>query len=248
MTQPQKTVAIIGAGPVGLAAAAHVARARHESGGARGGACGRSRGRQWGHVRLFSPWEYNIDRAAERLLAAAGWNSPDPLAYPTGARIAGAIPRAAGQPHARCEHHIQTSSRVTAISRIGFDKVKTKGREQAPFEHPLPERRRIEDLRADAVIDASGTWSSPNPAGRKRPRCARRSRSIKQRIAYAMPDVLGRDRARYAGKIVAVLGSGHSAIGTLDRSGSPQARSAGHPSHLAAARRQPEQGLRRRRQ
>jgi hypothetical protein len=30
-----------------------------------------------------------------------------------------------------------------------------------------------------------------------------------------MPDVLGKDRGRYAGKTVAVLGAGHSAIGTL---------------------------------
>src|SRR6202171_3138913 len=30
-----------------------------------------------------------------------------------------------------------------------------------------------------------------------------------------MPDVLGKDRARYGGKTVAVLGAGHSAIGTL---------------------------------
>ena len=37
----------------------------------------------------------------------------------------------------------------------------------------------------------------------------------RDRIAYGMPDVLGRDRARYAGKTVAVLGGGHSAIGTL---------------------------------
>ena len=32
--------------------------------------------RQWGHVRMFSPWEYNIDKAAERLLDAVGWNAP----------------------------------------------------------------------------------------------------------------------------------------------------------------------------
>ena len=30
-----------------------------------------------------------------------------------------------------------------------------------------------------------------------------------------MPDVLGRDRSRYAGKRVAVLGAGHSAVGAL---------------------------------
>src|SRR5439155_566171 len=34
-------------------------------------------------------------------------------------------------------------------------------------------------------------------------------------IAYGMRDVRGRDRARYAGKTVAVLGAGHSAVGTL---------------------------------
>ena len=87
MTQPQKTVAIIGAGPVGLAAAAHVLERGMnpvvlEAGPTAGHAVG-----QWGHVRLFSPWEYNIDRAAERLLAQAGWNSPDPQIYPTGAEL-----------------------------------------------------------------------------------------------------------------------------------------------------------------
>ena len=35
------------------------------------------------------------------------------------------------------------------------------------------------------------------------------------RIAYGMPDVFGTERARYAGKVVAVLGAGHSAVGTI---------------------------------
>src|SRR5438270_6739255 len=82
-----KTVAIIGAGPVGLAAAAHVLERGLrpivlEAGNSVGHAV-----RQWGHVQLFSPWEYNIDRAAARLLAAAGWNSPKPEQYPTGAEL-----------------------------------------------------------------------------------------------------------------------------------------------------------------
>ena len=73
-----KTVAIIGAGPVGLAAAAHVLERGLqpivlEAGDSAGHAV-----RQWGHVQLFSPWEYNIDRAAARLLAPTGWNSPEP--------------------------------------------------------------------------------------------------------------------------------------------------------------------------
>jgi len=69
-------------------------------------------------------------------------------------------------------------------------------------------------LLADAVIDASGTWGSPNPAGANGlPAIGERETQAK--ISYGMPDVLGRDRARFAGKSVAVLGAGHSAIGTL---------------------------------
>ena len=43
--------------------------------------------REWGHVRVFSPWEFNIDPAAAQLLAEAGWTAPDADAYPTGDEI-----------------------------------------------------------------------------------------------------------------------------------------------------------------
>src|SRR3984893_8490188 len=82
-----KTVAIIGAGPVGLAAATHVLERGLrpivlEAGHSTGHSV-----RQWGHVQLFSPWEFNIDRAAARLLAPTGWDSPQPDQYPTGAEL-----------------------------------------------------------------------------------------------------------------------------------------------------------------
>jgi hypothetical protein len=64
------------------------------------------------------------------------------------------------------------------------------------------------------VIDASGTWSAPNPAGSSG-LPAIGEREAKTHIAYGMPDVLGRDRSRYTGKRIAVLGAGHSAVGTL---------------------------------
>jgi hypothetical protein len=169
--------------------------------------------RQWGHVRLFSPWEYNIDRAAARLLAPTGWNSPAPDQYPTGAELLERYlePLAAKTVIAT---HIHTSSRVTAISRIGFDKLKTRGREAAPFEIRYQNGQGPKVTRADAVIDASGTWHSPNPAGANGLYAIGENRAA-SKIAYGMPDVLGKDRARYAGKTVAVLGAGHSAIGTL---------------------------------
>jgi NADPH-dependent 2,4-dienoyl-CoA reductase/sulfur reductase-like enzyme len=71
-----KTVAVIGGDPVGLAAAAHLMERGMtpivlEAGERTGHAV-----RQWRHVQLFSPWKYNIDGAAARLLASTGWNPP----------------------------------------------------------------------------------------------------------------------------------------------------------------------------
>ena len=218
-----KTVAVIGAGPVGLAAAAHLLERGLtpivlEAGATIGHAV-----RQWGHVQLFSPWEYNVDRAAERLLARTGWNSPDPAQYPTGTELVERYLEPLAQKTALAPH-IHTSSRVTDVSRVGFDKLKTRGRESAPFEIRYQngqdwnsDRQDVghpKSIRADAVIDTSGTWHSPNPAGANG-LPAIGEKEAGSRVVYAMPDVLGEDRARYAGKTTAVLGAGHSAIGTL---------------------------------
>jgi glycine/D-amino acid oxidase-like deaminating enzyme len=208
-----KTVAIIGAGPVGLAAAAHVLERGMspivlEAGPEAGHAV-----RQWQHVQLFSPWEYNVDKAAARLLAPTGWNSPEPQSYPTGSELLDRYLNPLAT-RTRLRETIRTSSRVTAISRVGFDKAKTKGREHAPFEIRYQNGKGPEVLRADAVIDASGSWFSPNPAGGNGlPAIGERERA--HGIAYGMADVHGAGRARYAGKTVAVLGAGHSAVGTL---------------------------------
>jgi thioredoxin reductase len=208
-----RTVAIIGAGPVGLAAAAHILEQGLEPIVLEAGDRIGHSVRQWGHVQLFSPWEYNIDRAAARLLATTGWNSPDPGRYPTGNELVEQYlePLASKTPLAAC---IRTSSRVTDISRAGFDKLKSQGRDAAPFEIRYQNGQGPKVVRADAVIDASGTWQSPNPAGANGLRAIGETQAA-DRIAYGMPDVLGKDRARYAGKTVAVLGAGHSAIGTL---------------------------------
>jgi pyridine nucleotide-disulfide oxidoreductase len=208
-----KMVAIIGAGPVGLAAAAHVMERGMtpivlEAGPEAGHSV-----RQWRHVQLFSPWAYNVDKAAARLLAPTGWNSPDPQVYPTGGELLEQYIEPLATRTALREV-IRTNSRVTAVGRLGFDKAKTGGRQAAPFDLRYQNGKGPESLRADAVIDASGTWASPNPAGAGG-LPAMGERESASRIAYGMPDVLGRDRARYAGKTTAVLGAGHSAIGTL---------------------------------
>ncbi len=213
ITMPKKKVAVIGAGPVGLAAAAHLLERGLEPVVMEAGPTAGHAVRQWGHVRMFSPWEYNIDKAAERLLSDAGWNRPQPDHYPTGAELVEQYlePLATRTP---LKDHIRTQSMVTAIGRVGFDKVKTRGRDVAPFEIRYQNGKGPEVLRADAVIDATGTWFSPNPAGANG-LPAIGERETQDRIAYGMPDVLGRDRPRYAGRCVAVLGGGHSAVGTL---------------------------------
>lgn len=208
-----KSVAVIGAGPVGLAAAAHLLERGLEpvvleQGSAVGHAI-----RQWSHVKLFSPWEYAVDAAAARLLAPTGWNSPEPHAYPTGGEFLERYLEPLATRTALSER-IHTSARVTAIGRVGFDKVKTQGRAEAPFELRYRNGAGDKTLRADAVIDASGTWFAPNPAGANGLPAIGET-EIKARIAYGMPDVLGAARNRYAGKRVAVLGAGHSAVGTL---------------------------------
>jgi hypothetical protein len=213
VSDAEKTVAIIGGGPVGLAAAAHaLGRGLKpivlETGDRVGHAV-----RKWSHVRMFSPWSYNVDKAAAALLHEAGWNSPEPERYPTGGELVAQYldPLAA---RTRLGHHIRTSTRVVSVGRVGVDKVKTAGRENAPFEIRCEIGKAPSTLRADAVIDASGTWDSPNPAGANGLDAIGEPANA-QRIAYGMPNVLGGERDRYANKVVAVLGAGHSAVGTI---------------------------------
>ena len=207
-------VAVIGAGPVGLAAAAHLVDAGEQPVVLEAGATVGSSVLEWGHVKVFSPWKYNIDNVARRMLEAGGWSEPDPDAYPTGREIVEAyLEPLAGLPEIR--DTIRLNSRVVAVTRAGKDKMKTPGRESAPFliqiEHPDGSE---EALLAKAVIDASGTYEMPNPLGTSGiPAIGERSAA--SQIYYGIPDVLARQRERYAGKRVLVAGSGHSAFNAL---------------------------------
>lgn len=207
-----KTIAIIGAGPVGLAAAAQaIERGLTPIVLEKGPSIGHAV-RQWAHVAMFSPWGFNVDAAAERLLTAIGWTCPAADTYPTGADLVAQYLEPLAR-HEALRGAIRLNAEVVAVSRQGFDKVKTAGRDQAPFALRLRDGdERI--ILADAVIDTSGTWFSPNPAG-SGGLDAIGERDAAATIAYGMPDVLGADRVRYSGRRIAVLGGGHSAIGTL---------------------------------
>ena len=166
--------------------------------------------RQWGHVRLFSPWRYNIDKAARGLLEGAGWQAPDPDALPTGGEIVDRYltPLAA---HMAIRPHLRLNAKVIALDRKGMDKVRSEGRAERPFEIHLADGSSVD---AAAVIDASGTWTAPNPMGAGGLPVPGEA-DCTDRIAYGIPDVLGRNRADYAGKRTLVVGSGHSAFNVL---------------------------------
>jgi hypothetical protein len=206
-------IIVIGAGPVGLAAAAHLldksAAPLVLEAGYRVGANVLS----WAHVRMFSPWGFNVDRVAARMLEAAGWTPPPPDAYPTGADlVCDYLEPLAALPEFRTR--IRLGARVTGVSRLGLDRLKTPGREGAAFVVHITTAAGDERLLAQAVIDASGTVGSPNPLGADG-LPATGERALADRIAYGMPDVLGADRARHAGRRTLVVGSGHSAFTVL---------------------------------
>ena len=213
MTERDLPIAVIGAGPVGLAATAQlIARGLTPIVFERGSTVGASL-QEWAHVRVFSPWQYNIDVAARALLEASGWTAPAVTALPTGGEIVARylqplaeLPAIASQLH--------RGATVTAITRQGLDKVSNNGRDRTPFELRWTDATgREQTTLARAVIDASGTWTQPNPMGVDGLPVPG-ERQLRDRIAYGIPDVLGATRDAYAGKTVLVVGSGHSAINT----------------------------------
>ena len=205
-------VAVIGAGPVGLAAAAHLIARNIPVKVYEAGDTVAANVRDWAHVRLFSPWSLNADHAAKALLKRHGWQEPHGDTMPTGGDLYEAYLRPlADTPEMRAV--IETKATVKAISRQGIGKVVTRGREDRPFSL-LVQNGALRMDQARAIIDASGTWQNPNPMGASGfPAVGETAAS--EFIAYGIPDVLGADRALYAGKRVLVVGGGHSAANVL---------------------------------
>src|SRR5947208_1975992 len=126
MNQANLPVVVIGAGPIGLAAAAHLLERGETPFILEAGASVGASISEWGHVRLFTPWRYATDSASTTLLEAAGWQHPDPEQHPTGTELVeGYLKPLATLPQMR--PHLRLNSRVTRIARSGFDKMKSIG-------------------------------------------------------------------------------------------------------------------------
>ncbi len=215
-SRSQLPVAVLGAGPIGLAAAVHLLDRGLEPIVLEAGRVGESI-RAWGHVRLFSPWGLNMDPRAKELLTATGWQEPDATHHPTGDELVRQYlePLAA---HSSLAPHLRLHTRVLGVSRRQLDKMKDAQRPQAPFLLQL--RSTAKDgqttehtLLASAVIDATGTWQTPNPLGAHGLPALGETPDTAG-LSYGTPDV-GAQKERFAGRRVAVVGAGHSAFGNV---------------------------------
>lgn len=204
-------VVVVGAGPIGLAAAAHLIERGMTPVVLEAGGFVAANIREWAHVRLFSPWQHLVDPVSERMLDAAGWERPADEGYPAGEDLIDLyLQPLADLP--QVAEVLRFNHRVKHITRHGVDKVKSDERDASPFvvvaDNPDGEVR----IMARAVIDATGTWNQPNPIGAGGiPAIGEKRAADEGIVQYGIPDVLGVQRDRYANKRVAVVGSGHSA-------------------------------------
>lgn len=196
-------VVVIGAGPQGLAAAAHLVERDENVVVVERGNDPAAAVSEWGHVRLFSAWPELTDAAARRVLEPTGWSAPA-AGYPTGAdwvrEYLAPLADALGE-------RIRYATTVTGVARQGRDKVVDGGRKSQPFVvYTVDADGREGRLLARAVVDASGTWDLPNPAGADGfPAVGEAAAS--DRISYRIPA----DVSELAGRHVVVVGAGHSA-------------------------------------
>lgn len=212
-------VVVIGAGPQGLAAAAHLVERDENVIVVERGHGPAAAVSEWGHVRLFSAWPELTDAAARRLLEPTGWSAPA-SGYPTGAEwVSGYLGPLAGVLGDR----VRYATTVTGVARQGRDKVVDAGRRSQPFVvHTVDAAGTESRLLARAVIDASGTWGLPNPAGADGfPALGEAAAS--DLISYRIPA----DVSELAGSHVVVVGAGHSATHAVLRLGELARRSPG---------------------
>ncbi|UYQ77285.1 FAD-dependent oxidoreductase [Glutamicibacter sp. JL.03c] len=228
-------VIVVGAGPVGLATAAHLRERGQEVLVLEAGEHAGAAMQQWAHIKLFSPWRYNIDTASRRLLEnpregyAGDWEAPQLSKLPTGGELVREYlePLAA---HPELEPRIRYGHRVVKVSRVledgrGADKARTAGRNDAAFLVRAETAEGQIDVIGRAVVDASGTWNQPNPVGRAGIEAIGEAEARERGfIVGGLPDPLGADEPELAGKSLLVLGAGHSAANTIIALGRLQKR------------------------
>ncbi|MFT4185612.1 MAG: FAD-dependent oxidoreductase [Micrococcaceae bacterium] len=205
-------VVVIGAGPIGLATAAYLQDrglkfVLFEQNEKIAGAI-----EQWRHISLFSPWKRNVDGLSLKLLDKHGYKIPDMNGNPTGAEFIDEYlaPLAATDELAP---HIKTGIKVLTVARVGVDKLKMNDK-KTPFLVRIKTPQGIKDVKARGIIDASGTWDTPNPLGASGIPAFGELENEKY-LAGTLPDVLGSGRKCFTNRRVLVVGNGYSAANTI---------------------------------
>ncbi|MDH3717298.1 MAG: FAD-dependent oxidoreductase, partial [Planctomycetota bacterium] len=163
------TIAILGAGPIGLEAALYARFLGYQVQLLERGSVAENV-RAWGHVKLFSPFRMNRSPLGLAALAAqyAQWQPPDDDALLTGREFAQQylLPLSQTDLLADC---IDEHTQVVAIGRAGLLKSELVGdlhRAEAPFRVLVRGRNDGERfVTADIVVDATGTYGNHGWAG-----------------------------------------------------------------------------------
>jgi len=92
--------------------------------------------------------------------------------------------------------------------------MKTLGRDNLPFVIQVLQDGEVKQFEARAIIDATGTWNSPNPVGSGGVYAVGEVEN-RDKIFYGIPDILEQHADRYKNKSVLVVGSGHSSINAI---------------------------------
>ncbi|MFO0807502.1 MAG: NAD(P)-binding domain-containing protein [Gemmataceae bacterium] len=214
MARASPNVAILGAGPIGLEAAL-AAKASGLS------VTVYERGRigehlhRWGHVKLFTPFGWNVTSLGRSTLLA---ENPKQALPAVGDHITGREHVAAYlEPLAMSAtliDSIRTETTVIAVGRRGLLKHDTSARTGRPFRIIVRDAKGERAVEADAILDCTGTYGQPRWLGEAGLPAAGES-AIRSQIAYTLDDIVGADRAKYAGKSVLVVGAGFSAATTV---------------------------------
>ncbi len=204
-----RRIAIIGAGPIGLEAAlAALERGFAAQLFERGRAAGAVR--QWGHVRMFSPFGMNATSRGLTRLQSSGVPLPEADALLTGAEFRDRylLPLARSFPAGV----LRENTEVLAIGRsrvLKGDHIAEPTRGATPFRLLVRDASEERIVQADSVFDCSGTYAQPNGLG-DGGIPAPGERAARDHIFYGIPDFAGADRERFAGRRVLVVGAGHS--------------------------------------
>lgn len=207
-------IAILGSGPAGLEAALYARALGYPVTVYERGKSVATHIRQWGFVKLFTPWRMNVSPLGVETLRCAGLPPPPADEFPTGEEfVHGYL-----EPIARSlQEELRLSTQVVGVSKIGLLKTESIGgkrRATIPFRLLVDFDGHESEETADIVLDATGVYGSPARLG-DGGLAAIGERDLDGTVVYHLIDILGSERARFAGKTTLLVGAGFSAATAL---------------------------------